>query len=193
MTAMEQLPHLYTVGEYAALGETEYRTELQEGAIVMSPRPAIDHMDVVYELAKEIEAQLPKDLKMVIEIDVDLELAPPTRPGTVRQPDLVVVDRAAYRQAKKERKMVRASDVRLMVEIVSPGSHRMDYKIKRSEYADAGIPHYWILDLNEPTSLLACTLVDGSRYVDSGEITGTFRTNEPFPFVADLDALSADD
>jgi Uma2 family endonuclease len=30
----------------------------------------------------------------------------------------------------------------LVVEIVSPGSHRTDHVIKRGEYADAGIPHY---------------------------------------------------
>jgi Uma2 family endonuclease len=45
------------------------------------------------------------------------------------------------------------------------------YWPKFSEYAEAGIPQYWILDLDEPTSLLAYVLVDGS-YELSGEHTG---------------------
>jgi hypothetical protein len=39
----QQSVHLYTVGEYAALGETEHRTELQEGVILVSPSPTPDH------------------------------------------------------------------------------------------------------------------------------------------------------
>lgn len=33
------------------------------------------------------------------------------------------------------------------VEVLSPGSRRRDVLTKRDEYAAAGIPTYWIIDL----------------------------------------------
>src|SRR3954471_24714851 len=114
---MEQLPtHLYTVGEYAALGETEHQTELQEGNIVMSPSPLPGHMDAVLELAVQLRSQTPKHLKVVLEVDIDLGLAPPRQPGTVRRPDVVVIDREAFTRANRERRMLEASDVHVVVE-----------------------------------------------------------------------------
>ena len=76
-----------------------------------------------------------------------------------------------------------------MVELVSATSRRTDLIAKRADYADAGIPHYWIVDLDEPVSLVACRLAGDLGYVDGGAITGTFRTAEPFPVAIDLDAL----
>jgi Uma2 family endonuclease len=38
------------------------------------------------------------------------------------------------------------ADLLLVIEIVSPGSEAMDGVVKRSEYARAGIPRYWVVD-----------------------------------------------
>nr|WP_232323050.1 Uma2 family endonuclease [Hoyosella altamirensis] len=42
------------------------------------------------------------------------------------------------------------------------GSLSTDYRLKHDEYADAGIPNYWIVDLNEPVSLVVCHLAGSS-------------------------------
>ncbi len=76
-----------------------------------------------------------------------------------------------------------------MVEVVSPGSTRTDHVHKRSEYADAGIPHYWIVDVTEPVSLLACHLAGEFGYASDGAVTGTFTAADPFPVEIDLDDL----
>lgn len=78
----------------------------------------------------------------------------------------------------------------LAVEIISPGSRRTDTAIKRGEYADAGIEHYWINDLERPTSLVVAHLAGEFRYQDSGESTGAFEAAAPFPVHLELDALS---
>jgi len=59
---------------------------------------------------------------------------------------------------------------------------------KRSDYAAAGIPHYWIVDL-DPLSVLECRLGADGAYADQGAVTGAFRTLEPFAIEVDLDAL----
>jgi Uma2 family endonuclease len=123
------------------------------------------------------------------DIDVDLQLAPPDGPGSVRRPDLVVVDQAERDRVRVEGGILRASGVRLIVEIVSPGSIRTDRIIKHAEYADAGIPCYWILDLESPVSLVAYRLAGELGYVEDGEGTSTFTTTEPYSLTIALDRL----
>ncbi len=60
--------------------------------------------------------------------------------------------------------------------------------VARSESADAGIRHYWIIDLTEPVSVLA-SLAGSFGYADSGAVTGTFVAGEPFAARLDLNAL----
>jgi Uma2 family endonuclease len=86
--------------------------------------------------------------------------------------------------------LIHASEVVVAVEFLSPSSRRLDRQTKRDEYADAGIPHYWIVDLDEPGSLVACHLAGEFGYVDRGAATGIFHTTEPFPLEVDLNALT---
>ena len=197
MTALPQPqldgePHLLTVAEYAALGETEPGyTELQEGRLLMSPSPRPLHNIASMRLAFQLDSQLPADFAVIQDIDIDLELVPPDRPGFARRPDLVVVDREGLERVSKGGDMIRAAEVLVAIEIVSPSSHRMDTVVKHDEYADAGIPHYWIVDLDEPISLVACHLADELGYQDAPAVTRTFTTREPFPAELDLTRLRA--
>jgi Uma2 family endonuclease len=184
-------PRLLTVAEYLALGETEQGyDELVEGRVVRSPSPRPQHNRAGYRVARALEAQLPPHLEVLLDLDVDLELAPPDAPGFTRRPDLIVVLRSALERVESEGGVIRASEVLVVAEVVSPGSRRTDNVIKRGEYADAGIPHYWIVDLTEPVTLIACHLAGEFGYADGGEITGVLRTSEPFPIELDLDALT---
>ncbi|MGK3200946.1 Uma2 family endonuclease [Amycolatopsis sp. MEPSY49] len=174
---------LLTIEEYSALGETEVGfTELVEGRVVTSPNPGAAHNRVAFQLAGQLDPQLPPELRVIPGIDIDLQLAPADQPGFSRRPDLSVVDKTAL--ARRYEEMLRADEVAVVVEVVSPASTRTDYRVKRDEYADAGIPHYWIVDLTEPVSLIAC---QGYRSVAA--VTGTFTTDVPFPVKIDLDTL----
>lgn len=184
------VPKLYTVAEYLALGETEPGyTELEEGRLIMVPGPSPDHNTSAFRLAMVLHQQLPPELEPILDVDVDLELAPPDRPGFSRRPDLIVVGNATRERVREEGGAIRASEVVLVVEIVSPGSVRTDNVIKRGEYADAGIGHYWIVDLPDPVSLLACHQAGAFGYVDRGAVTCVLRVTEPFAAEIDLDAL----
>ncbi|MGH3905537.1 MAG: Uma2 family endonuclease [Pseudonocardiaceae bacterium] len=191
MTALPQpLGHLLTVAEYAELGETEPGyTELLEGRLLMSPSPVPDHNFAAAELLVQLRPQLPDHLEVLPDLDVDLELVPPDQPGFSRRPDLMIVQREARRRVRKAGGLIRAAEVLVVVEIVSPGSRRTDQVTKRGEYADAGIPHYWIVDLDEPVTLLGCHLAESFGYQDGGSVTGLFTTTEPFPVRLHLDRL----
>lgn len=183
-------PHPLTVAEYLAIGEIEPGySELVEGRLLMSPSPLGDHNSAGFELGAQLRPQLPEHLECILDIDVDLELVPADQPGFCRRPDLIVVRRTARRRQRSEGGSIRAAEVEIIVEIVSPSSKRSDYIVKRGEYADADIPYYWIVDLDEPVSLLACHQAGEFGYADSGEVTGTFTSRDPFPLTIDLDAL----
>ncbi len=191
MTAVPQpWSHLLTVAEYAELGETESGyTELLEGRLLMSPSPVPDHNVAAAELLVQLRPQLPNHLEVIPDVDVDLVLTNPDQPGFSRRPDLVIVERGARIRVRTEGGLIRAGEVLVVVEVVSPGSHRTDYVTKRGEYADAGIPHYWIVDLDGPVSLVDCHLAEGFGYQDSGSIADVFTTTEPFPIRLQLDRL----
>lgn len=179
-----------TVAEYIAWpGDPERRYELQEGSIVLASRPGIDHQDFLFELGTQLRPQLPPHLKMVLEVDLDLHLVAPTRPGTVRVPDLVVVTADAHLRVRRDGGLLRADDTVLAVEIHSDSTKRTDTVIKHAEYADAGIGHYWMIDLLDGPSLVACHLAGEFGYVAGSPVRGEVSLSAPFPVHLDLGAL----
>ena len=185
---------LLTVAEYAALPEYTdgLRIELVEGNLVMPPRPMTVHQYCTYQMLRQLEDHLPGALLAVAEVDVDLGLVPPTQPGFVRIPDLVVIPRESMDRQRRQGGLLHAAEVTLAVEVISPGSRRLDTIVKRDEYADAGIPHYWVVDLGEPgdrPQLTVHHLAGEFGYADAGPVNGTFTATEPFAVHLDLDAL----
>jgi Uma2 family endonuclease len=176
-----------TIAGYVALGETEHGyTELQEGILQESPNSTLCHQVAVQAFYRQLRPQLADHLELIYGVDVDLELAPPDHPGFVRRPDLIIVPKAAV---PHDDRLIRAADVLAVAEFVAPCSRRLDHVIKRGEYADAGIPHYWIIDLDQPTSIVVCHLVGEFGYQDSLTAIGTVKLDEPFPLTIDLDQL----
>ncbi|MFI2711439.1 Uma2 family endonuclease [Micromonospora sp. NPDC018662] len=84
----------------------------------------------------------------------------PGRRGGVggRIPDLVV-----WSKAQADGVWLPTADVLLVVEIVSPGSEGTDTVTKRSEFAAAGIPQYWIVE-QDPAQTVAMHRLAGERY-----------------------------
>lgn len=183
--------HLLTIAEYAELGECETGyAELVEGRLLLSPGPTPDHNLASAELYYQLRPQLPDPLVVLQGVDVDLELAPADQPGFSRRPDLVVALRAAKARVRAEGGLFRASEVVVAVEIVVPDSRRTDTVAKWAEYADAGVPHYWMVDIAGPVSLVAGRLVEGGGYEESPAVTGGFTTVDPCPLLLHLDRMT---
>ena len=59
-----------------------------------------------------------------------------------------------------------------MAEIVSPDDPERDLRVKRADYAEAGIPEYWIVNPADET--ITVLKLDGDAYAEHG----TFRRGE---------------
>jgi Uma2 family endonuclease len=156
----------------------------------MSPFASPKHMIASGELRDQLKRQVPADHRVVQEVEIDLQLGQPWEPGTVRRADLAVVAKNALDRVEHEGGLVCADDLLLVIEVVSPGSQRMDRIVKRGEYADAGIGHYWILDIDEPVSLLPMHLAGDLGYAEDGEVTGVCTVGGPFQASLRLDELA---
>lgn len=179
-------PHLLTLREFMALPEdNSVRFELQEGVPIVTPRPRPIHQVALHDIIEQLNRQLPRHLYAVAEIDINLDL---DDPPTVRIPDVVVIPRADL----KKPGLIKAESVLIAVEIISPGSRRTDTVTKASEYSEAQIPHYWVIDLDDRPSLTAHHLAGPFGYQEAPAVVGRFDTTEPMPLVLDLDALHLD-
>ncbi|WP_093422918.1 Uma2 family endonuclease [Saccharopolyspora flava] len=184
MSVMTWPDHLMTLAEFDELPEDNSRRyELQEGVLQVTPKAAGFHQFVLTRLSAVLDRILPEGWATVSEPEVVIQQ---TYPPTIRIPDVIVLglDRVLEKPVRYH-----AQDVALAVEVLSPGSKRVDNLVKRAEYAEAGIPFYWILDIADHPRLIAQRLVDGV-YKEDFNGTGVFMTGEPFDLRIDLDSLA---
>lgn len=129
-----------------------------------------------------VEPQLPADWECIFSFEVVVRAEDPV---ILRVPDLVVVPADGAQQR------VPAADVRLAVEVVSLDTRDVDLVLEAFEYADAGIPHYWMVDLDPPApSITVFGLgAPGDGYRESQTATGELQVAKPFPLRVDIDAL----
>jgi Uma2 family endonuclease len=180
MTSVQR-PRLLYLQDWDALPQdNSAHVELQEGALIVTPRPLRPHARAVFRIAKQLDDQLPDDLEAIIEFEVCVDAS---YPPTVRIPDVVIT-----RKEGSERRLA-GSDVLVAIEVVSLGSKRTDAVTKRSEYAEAGIEHYWIVGLGPPVTLTALRLADGLGYQEARPVSGIFTTGAPVVLRLDLDSL----
>jgi len=174
--------HLLTLAEWDALGQdTSRRIELVEGVLLVSPRPVARHQLVVLAIAAALDTQLRPAWRALPEVEVTVE---ETAPPTVRTPDVSVV-RA---HATDGRARQSPSDVLAVVEVLSPGSRRTDRILKLSEYAEAGIGCYLLVEPGPPVSMVEFELVE-RRYERAGEHRGHSTLSLLPDVTLDLDAL----
>jgi Uma2 family endonuclease len=118
-----------------------YFVEFSQGRIDVLPSPTTSHQRLLaclYELLESFNAR--KKLGEVLIGPLPIRLWP----GEFREPDILFVLRK-HADLVGERFWTGAD---LVMEIVSPNAkaRRRDLKVKRRDYAKAGIPEYWIVD-----------------------------------------------
>jgi Uma2 family endonuclease len=105
------------------------------------------------------------------------EVEVPGQPRT-RFPDLVILDPAHIDLAKRRLTITREMPApRLVVEVVSPGKKNRDrdYIAKRKQYAERGIPEYWLID--PESQFITVLTLEGQAYTEHGVFQGEAKIN----------------
>ncbi|MBP7149087.1 MAG: Uma2 family endonuclease [Acidobacteria bacterium] len=138
-------PRLLTYADYAAIPDDGHRYQLLEGELVMTPSPKARHQQVSLKLASRLLVhveQLGLGEVFCAPLDVMLD------EQTVVQPDVLFVSKERA-NIRRDDRIVGAPD--LCVEILSPGTERIDRVRKLELYARFDVTHYWIVDLEART------------------------------------------
>jgi Uma2 family endonuclease len=180
----------YTLYDLDALPEDGKRYELADGWLTeLSPSPWHDHAaDRLKDVLREA-ARLAGAAVYVAGGSNDI-----STPAGVRKPDVFVVSRDVARAAICGKvRTYYAADLLLVVEVISPrsGSEQVDRVRKVGEYARAGIPIYWIVDLEPEVKVTILALHDG-KYVLDAEIRAghALTTSDPFDIRFDPGSLT---
>lgn len=135
-----------TFEEFLAYDDgTDYLYELENGELIAVPSESeINRRIAMFLIAAFLKAGIAFD-----RLSMKTEIAVSSIRVSVRIPDLIMLSEAgvaALEGAKRSLIWMDMPPPLLVVEVVSPGQERRDYRYKRSEYAARGIAEYWIID-----------------------------------------------
>lgn len=160
------------------------RVEIVDGLMVPLARVSIEHQNIAANLCDALRAVQSADMAVVTALSVKLR----DSPLLLRRPDVVV-----FRRERLAESVLRAYDVVLAVEVMSPGSMTTDRSSKPAEYAQSGIPHFWRIEQGTDLSLHTYALVPGENvYKMTGVHTLHYVADEPFEINIDIQDLLND-
>lgn len=166
MGVMEPLVVPYDGWTVDDMPELEGPCELVDGGLLVTPPGSPRHQAVAMALAVLLQPALPQKWRATAPQGLYLD------ERNYRVPDLLVYDRAAV-----DRGRISPPDVHLVGEVMSPGSVSTDRVTKPAQYAAAGIPYFWRLEL-DPLVLVVHRLA-GRAYEEVGRFEDEVRLDEP--------------
>ena len=140
---------------------TNRLVEFTDGYVELLPMPTVAHQAILSLLNELLSAHLKPRGGFVLFAGLRVRI----REGKFREPDLAALrDRS---DPRNEPRYWLGAD--LVAEVVSPDDPARDLVAKRGDYAEAGIPEYWIVDPRVET-VTVLTLAGGT-YVQHGVFT----------------------
>jgi Uma2 family endonuclease len=150
---LSPLQGLWTEEQYLRLTDQTNRfIEFTEGSVEVLPMPTRKHQAISRFLFLAFLAFVHPLGGTVFYAPLRVRVAP----GRFREPDLVLL--LDVNDPRNQNAFWLGAD--LVVEIVSPDYVERDTVIKRADYAEAGIPEYWIVNPEEET-ITVLKLEDG--------------------------------
>jgi Uma2 family endonuclease len=176
------LQGLWSVEQYLKLSnQTNHLIEFSDGEIEVAPMPTRRHQLILLMLYELLKAFVRHQGGIVLVAPMRLEV----RANKFREPDVMLLMRAD--DARNQDAFWLGAD--LVIEIVSPDDPERDTRVKRADYAEAGIPEYWIVNpLDESVTVLA---LDGDSYAEHGRFgRGVLAASALMPgFTVSVDEL----
>ena len=140
----------WTVDDLETLPDDGLRYELLDGTLIVSPAPVPRHQRAIVRLVLLLSAACPADHEVFV---APLDWQPDRR--TSLEPDLLVV-----RKDRIGEKNITQTPA-IVIEVLSPGTARIDKMLKFSRSQEGGIEQYWIVDPRVP-SIEVYQLTDGA-------------------------------
>lgn len=157
--SLEPMQGLWTEDQYLAMTDHSRRLlEFDDGVIEVLPMPIPEHQKILAYLYRRFFAFIDALGGIVLFAPLRIRV----RPRKFREPDLVIL-----RDANDPRQTKRYwLGVDLALEVVSADDPERDIKVKRKDYAAAGIPEYWIV--NPLNDIITVLVLEGDAYVEHG-------------------------
>lgn len=138
----------WTVDQVAELQQESQhwpRYELIDGELIVTPAPDVEHQLAVKAFLLILDAYVDAHhLGTTFTSPADIRLIP----ESIFQPDVFVVPPPTGPRGDRKPQWSDVKGLVLAVEIISPSSVRTDRIQKREQYMKAGVPDYWVVDLD---------------------------------------------
>jgi Uma2 family endonuclease len=173
-----------TLQEYLTYDDgTDNRYELVDGVLVeMGAESTINTQIAMFLVASFLQMGIP-----YYRLGIKQQIAVSSTKATARDPDLIVHSDASVQAIEGLKQALLYADMpapTIVVEIVSPGkpgeeNYDRDYIEKRQEYAERGIPEYWIID---PSRQVVLVLTLQEKSYQEQHFSGEMAISSPtFP------------
>jgi Uma2 family endonuclease len=159
-----------TVEDMENMPDDEFRYELDDGVLSVSPAPSNRHQLAVFRLAQILDAVCPPELLVLPGPGVNLSR------HQHRVPDVAVVRADSMDTVFQERPPA------LAVEVASPRTRLYDRLRKKDVYERFGIVSYWIVNPNADKPSVTVFELRGGRYEEAAYVTGDEAFTATLPF-----------
>ena len=160
---------------------TRRLVEFTDGYVELLPRPTVAHQAILSLLNDLLNAYLKPHGGFVLFAGLRVRI----REGKFREPDLAALRRRS--DPRNESRYWQGAD--FVAEVVSPDDPARDLVAKRHDYAEAGIPEYWIVDPRVET--VTVLTLSGGTYAEHGVFARGETATSPLleDFTVDVAAL----
>jgi Uma2 family endonuclease len=170
LDAWSSQERILTVDDMENMPDDEFRYELDDGVLIVSPAPAYRHQLAVARLTVILSAACPPGLVVLPGVGVNI--------GKFqhRVPDVAVV------RADRPDTMFEERPPELVVEVASPRTRLYDMNRKKDVYQSFGIPAYWIVDPDKDRPALTVFELSGGEYAEVARVSGDESFDARVPF-----------
>ncbi|GHE91714.1 hypothetical protein GCM10018785_67750 [Streptomyces longispororuber] len=129
----------WTVDDLHTLPDLPPHTQVIDGSLVFVTPQRVFHNLMIRLLTNGLLASVPSEFEVFSEMTVVID----RKNGP--EPDVLVVRKEAVRSLRQT--SFEVADVLLAVEVVSPDSEARDHNTKPHRYAEGGIKHFWLAEM----------------------------------------------
>ena len=151
---------MLTVEDMENLPDDEFRYELDDGVLIVSPAPSTLHQLAVTRLTVILSAACPAELVVLAGVGVNISKF------QHRVPDVAVV------RAESLETFFQETPPAIVVEVASPRTRLYDRNRKKDVYGRFGIPTYWIVEPDRDRPELTVFELRSGAYEQTAHVFG---------------------